>query len=225
MHDLDRTAREFEWENDGYGNHEYDEYEYDDEFEFDNEYEYDYESPLTDAEEMELAAELLEITSDEELDMFLGKMFKKIGRGFRNFARSSFGRTLGGILKGVAKKALPIAGGVLGSIVPGVGTALGSGLGAAASRMFELELEGMSPEDQEFEIARRYVRLAAEAAKQAAIAPSGMPPREVANKAMLIAAQKHAPGLLRGTNAASRRRRKNQGMWKRHGNKIVLYGM
>ncbi len=231
MHDLDRTAMEFEWETNGYGNDEFgDEYEYeyenyeDDEYD-EYEYEYEYESPLSDAEEMELAAELLEITSDEELDMFLGKLFRKVGRGFRKFARSKIGRSLGGILKSVAKKALPIAGSALGSIVPGVGTALGAGLGSAAGRLFGLELEGMSPEDQEFEIARRYVRLATEAAKQASRAPAGASPSAVANKAMTIAASKHAPGLLGGHRAGRMDRRKHRGMWKRRGNTIVLYGI
>lgn len=230
MHDLDRTAMEFEWEN-GYGDSEYGdefEYEYGDEFEYEygDEYEYEYEGPLNDAEEMELAAELLEVTSDEELDMFLGKLFRKVGRGIRKFARSSVGRRLGGILKGVAKKALPIAGGALGSfIAPGVGSAIGSRLGSAAANLFELELEGLSPEDQEFEVARRYVRLAAEAAKQAANAPAGTPPRVVANKAMTIAAQKHAPGLMKGSRAGADGRQKRRGMWKRRGNTIVLYGI
>jgi uncharacterized protein (DUF697 family) len=229
MHDLDRTAMEFEWES-VYGDSEYGneyEYEYEDEYddEYEDEYGYENEGPLSDAEEMELAAELLEITSDEELDMFLGKVFRKVGRGVRKFARSSVGKQLGGILKGVAKKALPIAGGAIGSFfAPGVGTAIGSKLGAAASNLFELELEGMSPEDQEFEVARRYVRLAAEAAKQAANAPARMPPKAVANKAMTIAAQKHAPGLMNMSKNGANGRRKPQGTWKRRGNTIVLYG-
>ena len=41
------------------------------------------ESPFTEAEEMELAAELLEITSEEELDQFLGKLLKGAWRGIR----------------------------------------------------------------------------------------------------------------------------------------------
>jgi uncharacterized protein (DUF697 family) len=228
MHNLDRTAMEFEWES-AYGDSEY-EYdgEFESEYEYEDEYEdeYEYEGPLHGAEEMELAAELLEITSDEELDMFLGKLFKKVGRGIRKFTRGSVGKSLGRVLKGVAKKALPIAGGALGTFVaPGVGTALGSSLGSAASNMFELELEGLSPEDQEFEVARRYVRLAAEAAKQAANAPAGMPANTVTNKAMTTAAQKHAPGLLKGGRNNTQGSKKPRGMWKRRGNTIVLYGI
>lgn len=77
MHDLDRTQMERGWEMSSNG---YDEFEdeldgygelygetFDDEFEYADEYEYDefaYEvqGPLDEADEMELAAELLEIT-------------------------------------------------------------------------------------------------------------------------------------------------------------------
>jgi uncharacterized protein (DUF697 family) len=235
MHNLDRTAMEFEWEG-AYGDSEYEyegengygnEYEYEDEYE----YEYEFEGPLDEAEEMELAAELLEITSDEELDMFLGKVIRRVGRGIGKFARSSVGKQLGGVLKGVAKKALPIVGGAVGSLIaPGVGTKIGAKLGSAASNLFELELEGLSPEDQEFEVARRFVRLSAEAAKQAANAPAGMPPRAAASKAMTIAAQKHAPGLLKKSRNNTQgqqknRQQKNRGTWQRRGNTIVLQGI
>ncbi|MBK6506124.1 MAG: hypothetical protein IPG02_10755 [Ignavibacteria bacterium] len=44
-------------------------------------------------------------------------------------------------------------------MAPGLGTAIGGALGSAASNMFELELEGLSQEDREFETAKAYVRL------------------------------------------------------------------
>ena len=148
---------------------------------------------------MELASELLEITSEEELDQFLGSLFKKVGRGIGSFVKGPIGRSLGGMLKGIAKKVLPIAGGALGSFIPipGVGTAVGTALGSAASNLFELELEGLSNEDQEFEVARRYVRLAGEAAKQAAQAPQNIAPEAAAKAALMAAAQQYAPGLVR----------------------------
>jgi uncharacterized protein (DUF697 family) len=65
-------------------------------------------------------------------------------KGFGGIAKP-----LGGVLKGVAKKALPFVGGALGSIIPipGVGTAVGTAVGSAASKLLEAELEGLSPED------------------------------------------------------------------------------
>src|SRR5262245_10096582 len=60
-------------------------------------------SPLTEAQEIELASELLEITSEQELEQFLGGLFKKVARGVGTFIKSPVGRALGGVLKGVAK--------------------------------------------------------------------------------------------------------------------------
>jgi uncharacterized protein (DUF697 family) len=192
------------------------------------------EGPLSEADEMELAAELLEVQSEEELDQFIGKLFKKVGRGLGKVFRSPVFKSLGGALKGIAKKALPLAGGALGSLIPipGVGTALGAAAGNAASdalgetagQMFGLELEGMSAEDQEFEVARRVVRLGAEAAKQAADAPPNAPPQAAAKQALVTAAQTHAPGLVgaNGNQQTGRRRSPRSGRWMRQGRNIVL---
>jgi hypothetical protein len=184
------------------------------------------EGPFSEAEEMELAFELLGVGSEAEMDQFLGKIFSKIGRGIRNFARSSTGRALGGMLKGLAKKALPVVGGALGSLipVPGVGTAVGTALGSAAGRMFGLELEGLSPEDQEFEVARRFVRLAGTAAANAAEASPAAPPQQVAQQAIAAAAQAHAPGLTAVMRRPAHRGRGRSGRWIRRGRTIILLG-
>lgn len=158
------------------------------------------ESPINETMEMELAAELLEITNEAELEEFLGKMFKTVARGVGNFAKSGVGKALGGVLKTVAKTALPMVGGALGSMVaPGIGTALGSKLGSMAGGLFELELEGLNEQEAEMEVARSYVRLASSATRNALRAPRNAPPRAVAKAAVVTAARRHAPGLLRGT--------------------------
>lgn len=152
------------------------------------------DSPFTEAEEMELALELLEVTNEAEMDYFLGKVFKKIGRGIKKIAKP-----LGGILKGIAKKALPIVGGALGSFIPipGVGTAVGSALGKAASNLFEMELEGLSHEEQELEVARRFVRFAGASARRAAASPATVSPYAAARSGVTQAARRFAPGLYR----------------------------
>lgn len=156
------------------------------------------ESPLSEAQELELAAELLEVSSEAELEYFLGNLFKKAVSGVKAFARSSVGRALGGALKGVAKKVLPIAGTAVGGYFGGpIGAKLGSGLGKLASNLFELELEGLSHEDREFEVARRFVQLGAAAARNAARAPRTLSPRIAARRALGSAARIYAPGLLR----------------------------
>lgn len=220
MHDIDRTLLEMESETDAFET----EYEYDG-FEYS-----DTEAVFDEATEMEFAAELLGVTEEAELDQFLGKLFKKVGGAVGKFVKSPVGRTLGHFLKGVAKKALPAVGGALGSIVPGVGTAIGTTLGTAASNMFEVELEGLSPEDQEFEVARRFVQLAEEAAKNAALAPPSADPQAAAKAALVAAAKMHAPGLLRGgvtpmTAAAVPGVPGRSGRWIRRGRKIVLLGV
>jgi uncharacterized protein (DUF697 family) len=158
----------------------------------------EYESPLDEVEEMELATRLLEIQDEEELEQFLGKLLSSVARRAGGFLQSKSGKALGGILKNVAKTALPVVGGALGSVVaPGVGTAVGGQLGTLATRLFEVELEGMEPEDQEFEVARRYVRLAATAGRNAALARRRANPRAVARGAALAASRRHAPGVYR----------------------------
>jgi uncharacterized protein (DUF697 family) len=170
------------------------------------------ESPLSEAQEMELTAELLEISSEEELEEFLGNLFKGVSKAVGGLIRSPVGQQLGGILKGVAKQALPVVGGALGSFVaPGVGTAIGSQLGSMASGLFEMETEGMSQEQAQFEVARRYVRLASTAASTAAQAPRNVPPARVTRVAITQAARQHAPGLLRGTSAGTGQPRRAPG--------------
>ncbi|MCB2410179.1 hypothetical protein [Hymenobacter lucidus] len=159
------------------------------------------EQELNETQEMELAHELLEVSNEQELNMFLGKLIKSAGKAVGNFARSSVGKGLGNILKTVAKKALPIVGGAAGTFFGGpLGGMIGNKLGSAASNLFELELEGLSPEDQEFEMARAYVRFANSAASRAAGMQRrrpGTPPRNLLRSALSQAARQHAPGLLR----------------------------
>ena len=154
------------------------------------------EAVFDEVQEMELAAELLEVNSEAELEQFLGKLVRSAGKAVGGFVRSPIGKALGGALKGVAKVALPMAGKVLGNMVlPGVGGVIGGKLASAAGSMFGLELEGMSAQDQEFEVARRVVRLSGEAVRQATQMPPAGSPETLAKNAVLAAATRHAPGL------------------------------
>ncbi|WP_304454941.1 hypothetical protein [Nocardiopsis sp. YSL2] len=186
--------------------------------------EYDDVDDLDEGEEMELAAELLSVTDDAELDEFLGKVFRRARKSVKRAVRGPVGRALGRGLKGVARKALPIAGGAAGTALGGpAGGAVGAALGSAAGRTFELELEGLSPEDQEFEVARRFVRLADEAARQAALAPQDQDPRAAARQALATAAERYAPGLVRTESEVSTAPR--SGRWVRRGRSIVITGV
>jgi len=72
-----------------------------------------------------------------------------------------------------------------------------AGLPISSEAIFGAELEGLSPEDQEFEIARRFVRLTFDASRHAALAPQGAAPDVIASHAERLAARRLAPGLLR----------------------------
>ena len=84
--------------------------------------------------------------------------------------------------------------------------------------------EGMNPEDQEFEIARRFVRLAGEAASKAAAAPPSAPSGTVVKQAMKTAAAKHAPGLLKPASGPFAGKGRRRGRWIRRGRKIIVLG-
>lgn len=186
----------------------------------------EYEGVFDEAEEMELAADLLEVTNDAEMDQFLGKLFKKIKKKVGRAIKSPIGRTLVKGLKGIAKKALPIAGRVAGGFFGGpAGSAIGGKLAAGAGKLFGLELEGLSAEDQEFEVARRYVRLAGEAAQKAALAPPQAPAEAVAKKAVAAAVKKHAPGLLPSRQTMRHPMRGRAGKWQRKGKHLILYNV
>jgi len=246
MHELDRALGEFETGMDEFESGDF-EFEASDQGEWQPES--DSESVFDEVEEMELAASLLEISDEQELDQFLGSLIKKAGKAVGGFVRSPIGKALGGVLKKVAGKVLPIAGTALGNlVVPGLGGMVGGRLASAAGSMFGLELEGMSPQDQELEVARRFVRLAGGAVQQAAQSPQGANPVAAAKDAVLAAAQQHAPGLLSGAGASTglssngngnggRRYaggsagtsgamgRRKTGRWVRRGNRIVLLGI
>jgi hypothetical protein len=261
MHNIDRTVDEMEYagefeqypghsyetaqgemfENE-YGNeHEYageNEGVYEDEGEFQGEeHEYDHEDEYSDHEvnEMELATELLSVNSEEELEEFLGGLFKRVKGLASKVLKSPAGNMLKGYLKTLAKKALPIAGSALGGIVGGpVGAALAGKATDMVGKALGLELEGLSPEDREFEIAKGYVRFANDAVRRVATDRRYRnQPRTAARNAMVNAARKHAPGFLSPhfyrryrSVAGSRAGTEESGTWERQPDgTIVLYGL
>ena len=168
-------------------------------------------SAFSEAEEIALAAELLSVSSEAELEQFLGGLWKKVKKVAGTVGQIA--KPFSGILKAVAKKALPFVGGALGSLIPipGVGTALGTALGKAVSSALEMEFEGMELEDREFEMARRFVRIAGSAA------PAKF------EAALAAAAQQHLPHFGPGGMPGQRQGRMG-GTWTRRGTTLVLHG-
>lgn len=190
---------------------------------------YEAVSPFQEQEEMQLAAELLEVSTEQELDHFLGKLIRRAAKAAGGFINSPLGRSLGGFLKGAIKKALPLAGGAIGGVFGGpIGSALGSRLAPLAGGMLGLELEGLSNEDKEYEAAKQLIRLSGAASSQAATAPSNATPQAIAQNAVVNAAKAFAPGMLaRATSQSGVRpgRRPKSGRWVRRGRVIILMGV
>lgn len=218
---------EFEPEMSGFESEQYEDEQYEDEqyeFEFG---EAEWGEILDESELMDLTAELMQVTNEEELDLFLGKLIKKAGRAIKKVVKSPIGRAVGGVLKGVAKKALPIAGGALGTYFGGpLGAKIGSGLASAAGKALGLELEALSQEELEFEGGKQFVRFAANTVKNAVTAPASIDPRTAAKAAAAKAAQKYSPKLLRpGIGSAASLTlpgKVRSGRWIRRGRNIII---
>jgi hypothetical protein len=217
MHDLDRTLLDTE---------------YPEAFTQSEPDETDWDGALSPAEELELASELLEVGSDEELEQFLGDLIKKAAGTVRNFARSATGRSLGHLLSSAFKQViLPTAQQALNTYITASvqhgdeGGGEEGQLAPDAGRLLGLELEGLSPEDREFEVCRQLVRLASSAAQQASLAPPQADPGSVARQAVAAAASTYAPGLLDQGNGRPGQDPPRSGRWVRRGHTITLYGV
>jgi len=188
---------------------------------------------LSDSEEMELAAEFLEVASEDELEQFLGDLIGGIGTTLGKIVNSPIGNAVGGVLKDVAKTALPIAGGALGTFVGGpIGGMIGSNLASVAGNVLGLELEGLSTEDREFEATRQFIRFAGQTVANALEAAPHLDfrddPEAVAHAAAVEAARVHAPGLMDTAGRGHESRHHSghhEGRWVRHGHRIILLGV
>lgn len=163
--------------------------------------------PIDEDAEMAFGAEMLEVRDQAELESFLADLVARVGAAGRAVFDTPLGRTLVGALQRAAQPLFPI-----------VATPGGADLRTRAARLFGLELEGLSPEDKEFEVARHFIRFAADAIGNATEAGAGGDPRARAQSALTRAARRHAPGLLCHLADAPAR----GGHWQRQGNRIIV---
>ncbi len=212
--------------------------EFEDSGEFEDASEFEFEdeaAPMNDARELELALELLSVSSEDELDQFLGKLVRGAWKGLKKVgsAVGKVAKPLGGVLRTVAKTALPFVGGALGSFIPipGVGTMIGRAVGQAVSSALEAETAGLEPEARDLEMARRFVRIADTAARQAAgLVARGAEPVRAVQQAVASATRTHAPGASRMSAPGAVGRAALPGSrtpqhWVRRGNTIVVHGV
>jgi hypothetical protein len=187
------------------------------------------ESPFSEAEEWELAVELLDVTSEAEMEQFLGKLVKKAWKGITTVGAK--------VLRPFVKTVLPIAATAAGTVFGGpAGGAIAGKLGSLVSQALEAETAGVSPQDRDVEKSRQFVRLAGTAARAAALAPPGANPVTVAQRVLATAAQQKltlgTPGALPAASRSRCRCRQpgncmcgrsgKSGRWVRRGRNIII---
>ena len=166
--------------------------------------------PLQQEDELALAAQLLEVAAPPQFDAFLT-------------------RQLGATLAGQQVRGTPLEAPLrqlLSRVVAPMLPLHGDGAQARrqrAARVFGMELEGLSSEDKEFELARHVVHLIdtvnTELAQQAMAADAD--PRARVATALRQAARALAPGLLKHA-AQAPRAMPGSGRWRREGGHIVV---
>ncbi|MFU2486293.1 hypothetical protein [Thauera sp. WH-1] len=148
---------------------------------------------VADLGDLELAAELLDLRSEAEFDGFLHRLLATAGAAGATCLSPPLSGALAGTLRAAAKRALP----AMARLAHGRAVGEGSPPVTESAHYFGLELEGLSPEDQEFELARSFVRFARDAVRHVAGASRRTRSAlRALRSGVLQAASHHAPGLL-----------------------------
>jgi hypothetical protein len=163
-----------------------------------------------EADVAELASRLLDVSNEAEFDRLLGGMISHAAQQVGGELSAPLGQALGGLLKSLAKQALPPT-----------ETALGGGV-APQAHMLGTELEGLGEAEAEFECAKQFVRLAGETVRNAVeSAPLGIP-AHVAEAAVTTAAKVYAPALpISSAPTAASQQPRSTGRWVRRGDQII----
>lgn len=149
--------------------------------------------------EMQRAAELLEHLEAGELEGYLVELIDRAGGPAVRPATSSLANLLGRAARHLLQH----------NDSPSI---------ALAGRVFGIELEGLSPEDQSFEVARRVVRLTTAAAQRVEPTHAARSPQAAARRAAASAARTLAPGLL----APPAHSTQPTGFWFRRGRQLIV---
>lgn len=146
--------------------------------------------------DMTYGAELL-AARGAGMDAVLADLVGEVAADGARLLRSSRGQALLALLQRAARTVFPMRAGDLKQ---------------KAAEVFGMELEGLSPEDKEFELARHFVRFARDAIRGAD------QPHTAVEAALAQAARRHAPGLLQRAAATPA----HSGRWQRQGNRILV---
>jgi hypothetical protein len=157
-------------------------------------------SGLPPLEVLNLASQFLEVRSTTEMAALLRYIIHR-ATGLRRVLDP---RVVGWLLHRLTRAATTVRGSLQSD-------AAGAGSPTSPEAIFGAELEGLSPEDREFEAARRFVEFADELTQAAARSALSTAPEIVAAHAERITARRFAPGLseaLRQTPPSFRVRRR-----------------
>lgn len=169
--------------------------------------------------ELEFGTDLLEISNERELGNFFADVVMKVSGKGSQILRSPLGRKLVDTLKYAARPVLPIrSNATSGPAINALGVTTVNDLELKAAKIFGLELEGLSPEDKEFEVAQQFIRFAMDTIKRATESEIPGDPQRTVENALAQAARQHAPGLLaHGTQDLP-----SNGRWVRKGSHIIV---
>ena len=164
-----------------------------------------------EADVAELASRLLDVSNEAEFDRLLGGLISHAAQQVGGELSAPLGQAVGGLLKSLAKQALPPA-----------GTALGGGASSQA-HVLGMELEGLDEAEGEFECAKQFVRLAGETVRNAVESEPFDIPAHVAEAAVTTAAKVYAPALpISATSPPASQRPRRTGRWARADNRIIV---
>lgn len=187
--------------------------------------------------EAELANELLNVQSEEELNHFLGNLIKGAWRGAKNFYNSSAGQALKNQViagaKSIGRKALPSLGSAVGGYFGGsAGAKLGNQFGDWAAGRFLNEMEMETAGGDQVDNARRLIQMVRRSSGRIAhLAQSGQPlNRNTVHGVILQAAKQSFPSWIPDRTGPSytgggASAQTNTGTWYRQGNQIILSGV
>jgi hypothetical protein len=199
--------------------------------------EFDPDAPVYDGSgggggsEDELAAELLSLTGEDQLDEFIGRLVQQGARAAGRALRSDVGRAVAGTVRnaavGAARQGIPqlgqVVGGAIGSRLGSedVGARIGRRLATTALNRAGLgdREVGVGDQEVEFEVARQVVRFAQETGRAAARIQDDGDARRVSLAAAAAAARRGSqPVQLTAPQVSGGR----SGRWVRKGNTIVV---
>jgi hypothetical protein len=198
------------------------------------------EMPLNEMQEMELAAELMEVTNDAELGRWVGKLFSKAKGVGRNFLQSPEGQTLGNTFRRSARQL--VQGGTrsltqylgrnlanrvqdprLAQDLNNLGQSAGAAWGNKWTNDLNLDVDGDNDQQGYYgdeEIAQEFVRFAADAARRYVNSPYRQEyPAQAQRLAMIQSARRHLPQVM-GSGGGNNL--PQQGTWQRWKKRYIV---